>query len=78
MNSNFSRHTDRRFSACCASSPACCCFSTALLRCFKFPVLPYFANIPPLIVAAGTLELVLGALLMLGLFTRLLRFHPLR
>jgi len=41
---------------------------------FKFPVIPYFANIPPLIVAAGTLELVLGALLMIGLFTRISAF----
>src|SRR3954453_7801368 len=36
----------------------------------KFPVLPYFANIPPLIATAGWLELVLGALLIVGLFTR--------
>jgi|SRR4051794_19511153 len=41
---------------------------------FKFPVLPYFADIPPLIYAAGTLELILGATLMLGLFTRLTAF----
>jgi putative oxidoreductase len=41
---------------------------------FKFPVLPYFANIPPLITAAGTLELVLGALLIAGLFTRPVAF----
>jgi putative oxidoreductase len=40
----------------------------------KFPVLPYFANIPPLIVFAGWLELVLGALLILGLFTRPVAF----
>ena len=38
---------------------------------FKFPVLPYFVNIPPLIYSAGMIELVLGALLMLGLLTRL-------
>lgn len=37
---------------------------------FKFPALSYFANPPPLIMAAGTLELILGALLVLGLFTR--------
>src|SRR5215471_16097204 len=37
---------------------------------FKFPTLSYFANPPPLIMAAGTLELILGALLVLGLFTR--------
>jgi len=34
-------------------------------------VLPYFANIPPLIYSAGMIELVLGALLLVGLFTRL-------
>lgn len=49
-------------------------FQYGVAKIFKFPVLPYFANIPPLIVAAGTLELVLGALLMLGLFTRLSAF----
>src|SRR5246127_3558451 len=41
---------------------------------FKFPALPYFANLPPLIVTAGTIELVLGALLMIGLFTRISAF----
>jgi putative oxidoreductase len=41
---------------------------------FKFPVIPMFANIPPLITTAGTLELVLGALLMIGLFTRIVAF----
>jgi len=49
-------------------------FQYGVAKLFKFPVLPYFANIPPLIVAAGTLELVLGALLILGLFTRLSAF----
>jgi putative oxidoreductase len=49
-------------------------FQYGVAKIFKFPVLPYFANIPPLIVAAGTLELVLGALLILGLFTRLSAF----
>jgi putative oxidoreductase len=49
-------------------------FQYGVAKLFKFPVLPYFANIPPLIYAAGTLELVLGALLMLGLFTRLAAF----
>src|SRR3954470_6093590 len=39
-----------------------------------YPALPYFANIPPLIAAAGWLELVLGALLILGLFTRPVAF----
>jgi putative oxidoreductase len=45
-----------------------------IAKIFKFPVLPYFANIPPLIITAGTLELVLGALLMIGLFTRIVAF----
>ena len=38
------------------------------------PAVPMFAKIPPLIVAAGTIELVLGALLMIGLFTRISAF----
>ena len=41
---------------------------------FKFPVLPYFANVPPLIYTAGAIELVLGGLLILGLFTRPVAF----
>jgi putative oxidoreductase len=41
---------------------------------FKFPALPYFANPPPLIMTAGALELVLGGLLMIGLFTRISAF----
>jgi putative oxidoreductase len=49
-------------------------FQYGIAKIFKFPVLPYFANIPPLITVAGTLELVLGALLMIGLFTRLSAF----
>jgi putative oxidoreductase len=49
-------------------------FQYGVAKLFKFPVLPYFANIPPLIVTAGTLELVLGALLMIGLFSRLSAF----
>jgi putative oxidoreductase len=46
-------------------------FQYGVAKIFKFPVLPYFANIPPLIYSAGMIELVLGALLMLGLLTRL-------
>ena len=49
-------------------------FQYGVAKLFKFPVLPYFADIPPLIYAAGALELVLGATLMLGLFTRLTAF----
>jgi putative oxidoreductase len=49
-------------------------FQYGVAKIFKFPVVPMFANIPPLIVTAGTIELVLGALLMIGLFTRISAF----
>ena len=49
-------------------------FQYGVAKILKIPVLPYFANPPPLIMVAGTLELVLGALLMLGLFTRIAAF----
>jgi putative oxidoreductase len=49
-------------------------FQYGVAKIFKFPVLPYFANIPPLITTAGTIELVLGALLIVGLFTRPVAF----
>ena len=49
-------------------------FQYGVAKILKFPVLPYFASIPPLIVFAGLLELVLGALLILGLFTRPVAF----
>lgn len=49
-------------------------FQYGVAKIFKFPVLPYFANIPPLIFTAGAIELVLGALLMVGLFTRFAAF----
>ena len=49
-------------------------FQYGIAKIFKFPVLPYFANIPPLITAAGTIELVLGALLMIGLWSRIVAF----
>jgi putative oxidoreductase len=47
-----------------------------IAKIFKFPAVPYFAKVElfSLIGAAGTLELVLGALLMIGLFTRLVAF----
>lgn len=40
----------------------------------KFPVIPMFANPPPLTMTAGAIELVLGTLLVIGLFTRLVAF----
>ena len=49
-------------------------FQFGVAKIFKFPELPYFANIPPLIQAAGWLELVLGGLLLIGLFTRIVAF----
>ena len=45
-----------------------------IAKIFKFPVVPYFANIPPLITVAGTIELIGGTLLMIGLFTRPVAF----
>ena len=45
-----------------------------IAKIFKFPVIPMFANPPPITMVAGSLELVLGALLMIGLFTRLVAF----
>jgi len=49
-------------------------FQYGVAKIFKFPAVPYFANVPPLIYTAGLLELVLGALLMVGLFTRPVAF----
>jgi putative oxidoreductase len=49
-------------------------FQYGIAKLFKFPVLPYFAHLPPLIVTAGVIELVLGALLMIGLLTRIAAF----
>jgi len=49
-------------------------FQYGVAKIFKVPALAYFANPPPLIMAAGALELVLGALLMIGLFTRISAF----
>jgi putative oxidoreductase len=49
-------------------------FQYGIAKIFKFPVLPYFANLPPLITTAGAIELVLGALLMIGLWSRIVAF----
>ena len=49
-------------------------FQYGVAKIFKFPALPYFANPPPLIMTAGAIELVLGALLMIGLFPRISAF----
>jgi putative oxidoreductase len=46
-------------------------FQYGVAKILKFPVIPQFADPPPLIMTAGGLELVLGALLMIGLFTRI-------
>ena len=51
-------------------------FQYGIAKLFKFPALPYFAKVElmSLIGVAGTLELVLGALLMIGLCTRIVAF----
>jgi putative oxidoreductase len=51
-------------------------FQYGVAKLFKFPTMPYFAKVElmSLIGAAGTLELVLGGLLMIGLFTRIVAF----
>jgi putative oxidoreductase len=49
-------------------------FQYGIAKIFKFPVVPMFANVPPLIYTAGLIELILGALLMIGLFTRISAF----
>jgi putative oxidoreductase len=49
-------------------------FQYGIAKILKFPVLPYFANIPPLIYTAGVIELVGGALLIVGLLTRPVAF----
>jgi putative oxidoreductase len=51
-------------------------FQYGVAKLFKFPAVPYFAKVEllSLIGAAGTLELILGALLMVGLFTRPVAF----
>jgi putative oxidoreductase len=49
-------------------------FQYGVAKIFKYPPMEYFANPPPLIMVAGGLELVLGALLMIGLLTRPVAF----
>lgn len=49
-------------------------FQYGVAKFFKFPAIASFANPPPLIMSAGALELVLGALLIIGLFTRISAF----
>ena len=51
-----------------------CLFQYGVAKIFKFPVVPNFANPPPLIMTAGAIELVLGALLMIGLWSRIAAF----
>lgn len=51
-------------------------FQYGVAKLFKFPAVPMFAKVElfSLYGAAGTLELLLGGLLMVGLFTRLAAF----
>ncbi|MGY3240416.1 putative oxidoreductase [Bradyrhizobium sp. USDA 4472] len=49
-------------------------FQYGLTKIFHIPQVAMFANPPPLIWTAGLIELVLGATLMIGLFTRLSAF----
>lgn len=49
-------------------------FQYGVAKIFKIPAVDNFANPPPLIMTAGGIELVLGGLLMVGLFTRLAAF----
>lgn len=51
-------------------------FQYGVAKLFKFPPVPMFAKVElmSLYGAAGTLELVLGGLLMIGLFTRVAAF----
>lgn len=49
-------------------------FQFGVAKWLKIPAVPMFANPPPLSLTAGAIELVLGALLILGLFTRPVAF----
>ena len=46
-------------------------FAYGVVKILKYPPMEYFANLPPLIMVSGWIELVVGALLMIGLFSRL-------
>ena len=45
-------------------------FAYGVAKLFKYPPLDYFANLSPLLITSGWIELVIGGLLMIGLFTR--------
>src|SRR6202011_6304150 len=49
-------------------------FQFGVAKILGFPVVPMFAKLPPLIQVAGWIELVLGGLLLIGLFTRIVAF----
>jgi putative oxidoreductase len=49
-------------------------FAYGVAKIFKYPPIDYFANLPPLITTAGWIELIIGGLLMIGLFSRLTAF----
>jgi putative oxidoreductase len=51
-------------------------FQFGVAKLFKFPPVPYFANVEPLSLfgVAGMFELALGGLLILGLWTRVAAF----
>src|SRR5262245_12080351 len=49
-------------------------FAYGVVKIFKYPPMDYFANLSPLFTAAGWIELVIGGLLMIGLFSRLAAF----
>ncbi|MDE2335363.1 MAG: DoxX family protein [Rhodospirillales bacterium] len=45
-----------------------------IVKVFAFPAGPGFSHLPPLFMAAGLIEVVGGALMVLGLFTRIAAF----
>src|SRR6201994_1673811 len=49
-------------------------FQYGVAKILGFPDVPMFAKLPPLIQVAGWIELVIGGLLMIGLFTRIVAF----